>query len=221
MMPRHTMPRLGSLRYALERTAPALLVLGSALAARAQEAVPRTVEEQVDPLVGEKLRRVDRDEEWSSEGDVARAQEQLERLGSLWLTEPVREPAVWRPYLTKDFTATPLRPSELATVFDDATVRVLRGADDGPGEAREIRTVEGLAVALGRLGEPLVGGHGRWMSWKTVAYLQRAGGFETRVRWTAFAETSAHRVQLDGTWRCSWDLEVEASLPRLSALEVR
>ena len=87
---------------------------------------------------------------WSTEASQQAAQSQLERLGVAISSELIA-PNFADGLVADDFVSTPLRPSDLRSVYADGTISVLRSATSVP-PVNHLRGVDGLKQALRGLG---------------------------------------------------------------------
>ena len=155
---------------------------------------------------------------WETEVFQSAANRQLDRV-----VEALRKPdeaaaAALAALVTDDFSCGRLRPAELAEVFADGPLRVLRAARESAGEERTYRGAGGLLRALREL--PGTGAPGMRFKFKVVGVdLEAAGRAATRQLFSLTAgDAAGGSVEHHATWETDW--APDGDTPRLRSLRL-
>ena len=174
--------------------------------------------------LAEKRQRVDerlltpRSDGWATEAFAERALAQLQALGQTLGRDPASHRDNLNGIVTKEFTCTPLRPTELSEVFRDAMITVRRWENHKQLETT-LHGTHGLGTALRRLREAVVAPTGVKSHFKVVRVTP---GDET-IASTVMVELSGHdekeSTQINAVWNCQWK-QLADQTPRLAALDL-
>ena len=170
-------------------------------------AIPGTDPDRFDGFLAPIFERIDPEQdEWDTEVLSQAANEQLMKVARL-LSQPEQADEVSALNLVaSDFSATPLRPEPLESVFADESIVVLRPAlrATGSSRARHAR-VGGLAAALAELSRPLRDATDRHAKLKVFRVgAVRAGEFSTTALFQSSGRTREGIVQQSANWTCRW-----------------
>jgi len=123
-----------------------------------------------------------------------------------------------------DFTCQSLRPDKLITVFRDKTIRVQRSGIDNaqpaPPFPDKLRGADGLAAALRKLREPLVGAKDLRFKFKLFRVLRSAESITTRQYFSISGRTASGLVEQNATWSARWSKDNKGGPPRLAWIGV-
>ncbi len=156
-------------------------------------------------------------EGWEREAVVAEVQARLKTILSGVTSPDALHAEKYAGRLDEDFSCSPLRSSNLRTVFEEESIEVRR-----PGTEREdvLVGVDGLIVALQMLAEPFRTATNRHKKIKTIRIdLGKDRSAQTRhyVNVTGVLEDGS--VELNSAWTCFWYLDPSAG-PVLASIRV-
>lgn len=115
-----------------------------------------------------------------------------------------------------------LRPSKLSKTFDDSTVTVLRAAKESADSGSDFRSAMGAQGSLfdeasSRFKFKVVRVDVSGDSAETTSYFQMIGSSDSPWRHDTVGDV--HRVQVNSTWDCVWDVR-NAIHPKLKSVRV-
>lgn len=158
-------------------------------------------------------------ETWAAEAFADRAGAVLKKLDEAMVRGVPEEGEQMKQVATTDFVSPALRPAALREVFGDASLKVLRGENQGPLPASQ--GAAALSVALRSWLGAYPPGTEMHTKFKIVEVEldEKAGTARTRAFVQSSGQTPAGIVQQSATWDCRWKLNgVEP--PQLLAITV-
>lgn len=158
---------------------------------------------------------------WDSEAFHLQVKKQLDQLGRL-IANPRQVPAAAFSSLADlDFQCGPLRPAQMQSVFQDATIAVERGpvgaASPAPNDSPTFQGIQGLSQAIGELAEPLQGAKESHYEFKVVRVDRSGDTAETEQRLSFSGQTDNGIFEHHATWVTKWSVAATGK-PRLLSI---
>ncbi|MBI1899987.1 MAG: VCBS repeat-containing protein [Planctomycetia bacterium] len=163
---------------------------------------------QVDP----------RTDGWDSEAVAEQVDAQLKLLASC-IAQPKPGQLEKLDSLTaKGFACSPLRPADLAKVWEKHGVAVARSA---AGAAKAPPVAGGLADEVAKAFGDFASAEGAGASFKTIRVENKEGVVSTVSYFQASRRGGGRTLQLNAKWNCRWRLTQQNQPPRLELIEVQ
>ncbi len=161
---------------------------------------------------------------WDTEVLASKATERLGVLGKLLVRPEAILTADLEALAAEDFACADLRPATLEVVFQDAILRVERGAraENAAKDASSApvhRGLVGLAEALNALAAPLRGARDARCEFKVVGVSRAGDSTVTRQLFAMSGLTRDGFLEQTAAWTATWAFDAGGAPPRLRAIE--
>lgn len=179
----------------------------------------------LDAPMRDKLRRWNAgSDDWAGEDFSQAAQRQLDALVQAWNPGGGLSAEALAPLLAPDFGSTALRPADMAPVFDDGVLLVLRPPPASAADADALHSARGppgFHAALENLLGSFDAAEDFHAKLKIFSLQEQSGRLTTQVRYFAQgSDAESHRrVQQQADWTCTWVLD-DGAPPLLASVRV-
>ncbi len=167
---------------------------------------------------------------WDTEAFARQANKQLKVLGHLLAHADGMNAGDVVNLITEDFACGPLRPPNLATVFDDQHLKIDRATtassrqefgEQSPSEVElSNRGASGLIEALHAVVDPLKDSTDVRFKFKVFRVVSAENEVSTRQYFSISGHTKSGTVEQHATWDIGWDRGVGESPPRMRWIRV-